>query len=172
MFKTRFQGLKTGIEIYIGSPLSREQKSEVNLPVKSGNFCSSRFFDILNLELLCRLSFLITGPPGWYLILFMSVGGGGALTDGGPLDALFACKEERKLWVTWIENKFSNSSSYNFNIYFSISFFSSNKTNSISKIISINVILHLILINLISHLIIMKFELFVFFSLQCQKKNI
>lgn len=60
-------------------------------PVSNGNFCSSRFFDILNLELLCRLSFLITGPPGWYLILLISVGGGGALPTGGPPVTLFAC---------------------------------------------------------------------------------
>lgn len=77
-------------------------------PVKSGSFCSSRFFDILNLELLCRLSFLITGTPGWYLILFMSVGGGGALTDGGPLDALFAFKKKENYESLELKNKISN----------------------------------------------------------------
>lgn len=45
---------------------------------------------MLNLELLCRLSFLITGPPGWYLILLINVGGGGAVVAGGPPAILFA----------------------------------------------------------------------------------
>lgn len=61
-----------------------------NLPDKSGNFWSSRFFEILNLELLCRLSFFITGPPGWYLILLINVGGGGALFPGCPPATLLA----------------------------------------------------------------------------------
>lgn len=69
-----------------------KQRIMNDLPDNSGNFCNSRFFDILNLELLCRLSFLITGPPGWYLILLMSVGGGGALPTGGPPVILFACE--------------------------------------------------------------------------------
>lgn len=45
---------------------------------------------MLNLELLCRLSFFITGPPGWYLILLINVGGGGgAAVTGGPPVTLF-----------------------------------------------------------------------------------
>lgn len=44
---------------------------------------------MLNLELLCRLSFFIIGPPGWYLILLINVGGGGAVVTGGPPATLF-----------------------------------------------------------------------------------
>ena len=44
-------------------------------PFSSGSFCSSRFLLMLNLDELCRLSFLMCGGPG-YLILLIWVGGG------------------------------------------------------------------------------------------------
>jgi hypothetical protein len=81
-------------------------------PFSSGSFCSSRFLLMLNLDELCRLSFLMCGGPG-YLILLIWVGGGTLAPgdsccccgccwhwgDGGgcvELELVFICKQNEQ----------------------------------------------------------------------------